>query len=103
MRGGVMKRSTIVRQFLIGLLAGLLLTPTTAQAQWTVYDPAQYALQVKKRIEEANRWIVTINQYAQMYEKAVQQVTTLTGILKTTEDLVIKQKNAIATMSNIGQ
>ncbi|MCI0554514.1 MAG: hypothetical protein L0287_26495, partial [Anaerolineae bacterium] len=78
--------------------------PTSvAYGQWTVYDPAQYTLQLEKKIEEANRWLKTISQYAQMYEKAVQQVTTLGGILKTTEDLVAKNKNMIATMSNIGQ
>jgi chromosome segregation ATPase len=98
-----MKRPAFARQFLIGLLIGALLMPTTAQAQWTVYDPAQYALQVKKKIEEATRWLETVRHYAEIYEKAAQQVTTLGGILKTTEDLVAKQRNMIATMSNIGQ
>ncbi|MGH9930121.1 MAG: hypothetical protein ACREA9_12990, partial [Pyrinomonadaceae bacterium] len=97
-------RSKLARQMLIGILLGLLvMPPQVAQAQWTVYDPAQYTLQLEKKIEEANRWLKTISQYAQMYEKAVQQVTTLGGILKTTEDLVAKNKNMIATMSNIGQ
>jgi chromosome segregation ATPase len=97
-------QSKLARQILIGVLLGLLvMPPQVAQAQWTVYDPAQYTLQLEKKIEEANRWLKTISQYAQMYEKAVQQVTTLGGILKTTEDLVAKNKNMIATMSNIGQ
>ena len=98
-----MKKLTFARHILIGLLAGALLMPSTIQAQWTVYDPAQYALQVKKKIDEANRWIETINQYARMYENAVRQVTTLGGVLKAADDLVAKQRNAIGTMSNIGQ
>lgn len=98
-----MRKPSLARQLLIGLLLGALLMPTTAQAQWTVYDPAQYALQIKKKIDEATRWLETVRHYAEIYEKAAQQVTTLGGILKTTEDLVAKQRNMIATMSNIGQ
>lgn len=98
-----MKRESLTRQMVIGIILGLFIAPSPAQAQWTVHDPAQYALQLKKKIEEANRWVETINQYSRMYEKAVQQVTTLAGILKTTEDLVAKQRNMIATMSSIGQ
>jgi chromosome segregation ATPase len=98
-----MRRGTFAKQFAIGIILGALIAHSTANGQWTVHDPAQYALQVKKKIEEANRWIVTVNQYARMYEKAVQQVTTLRGILRTTEDLVAKQRNMIATMSSIGQ
>lgn len=98
-----MRKPSLARQLLIGLLLGALLMPTTAQAQWTVYDPAQYALQIKKKIDEATRWLETVQHYAEIYEKAAQQVTTLGGILKTTEDLVAKQRNMIATMSNIGQ
>lgn len=98
-----MKKLNFARHVLIGLLAGALLMPSMILAQWTVYDPAQYAIQVKKKIEEANRWIETVNQYARMYENAVQQVTTLGGVLKAADDLVAKQRNAIGTMSNIGQ
>lgn len=98
-----MRKPPLARQLLIGLLLGALLMPTTAQAQWTVYDPAQYALQIKKKIDEATRWLETVRHYAEIYEKAAQQVTTLGGILKTTEDLVAKQRHMIATMSNIGQ
>ncbi len=91
-----MKSRHIRRQLLTGLLALLIIPPSVAQAQWTVHDPPQYVLQVKKRVEEANRWM-------QSYQKAVEQLTTLGGILKTTEELVTKQRNAITTMSSIGQ
>jgi len=53
-----MNRPTLARQICLGLLIGILITPTqTAQAQWTVFDPSQYALQVKKRLEEAERYV----------------------------------------------
>jgi hypothetical protein len=70
--------------------------PSVAHAQWTVYDPAQYTLQVSKKVEEANRWI-------QHYTNLVNQLTTLGGVLRAADDLVAKQKNAITTMSNIGR
>ena len=92
-----MNRPTLARQICLGLLIGILITPTqTAQAQWTVFDPSQYALQVKKRLEEAER-------YVKMFDNAVKQFTTLKGVLEQAEDLVAKQRNAITTMSNIGR
>lgn len=99
-----MNKTSLLRQLLIGLLFGsLIMSPSVAYGQWTVHDPVQYTLQIKKKIDEAKRWIDTVRHYSEMYEKAVQQVTTLGGILKTTENLVAKQRNMIATMSNIGQ
>jgi len=92
-----MKRKSLHYHFALGLLVvALILPPSVAQAQWTVYDPAQYALQVTKKVEEANRWL-------QHYTNLVQQLTTLKGVLDKAEDLVSKQKNAITTMSNIGR
>jgi len=92
-----MKKKSLLYRFALGLLVGvLIMPPSVANAQWTVYDPAQYTLQVTKKVEEANRWI-------QHYTNLVQQLTTLKGVLDKTEDLVSKQKNAITTMSNIGR
>src|SRR5215475_6545666 len=92
-----MNRPTLARQICLGLLIGILITPTqTAQAQWTVFDPSQYALQIKKRLEDAERHVKT-------FDNAVKQLTTLKGVLEKTEDMVAKQRNAITTMSNIGR
>ena len=98
------RRLTFMRQILIGLLLGLFIMPTPiAHAQWTVYDPAQYTLQWEKRIEEANRWIQTISHYARIYENAVQQLTTIKGVLTQAEKLVFHNSVWLATMSNIGR
>jgi chromosome segregation ATPase len=81
----------------VGLLIALMFVPTQfTQAQWTVFDPAQYELQVQKKLDEALRWVQTVNHYT-------EQLTRLKGILDLTEDLVAKQRNAIRTMSNIGR
>src|SRR6266545_2273614 len=91
------RRSCLPTQFLIGLLLGvLIMPPSTAQAQWTVYDPAQYALQIKKKLEEAQRHIQT-------FDNLVKQLTTLKGVLDKTEELVANQRNMVTTMSNIGR
>ena len=47
-----MRGKTLSLHLGIGLLLGLLIIPAPpAQAQWTVFDPTQYALQVQKKIE----------------------------------------------------
>src|SRR5262245_50418407 len=92
-----MRKKSMLYHLNLGLLVGvLIMPPSVAQAQWTVFDPAQYTLQIAKKVEEANRWI-------QHRTNLVQQLTTLKGVLEKTEDLVAKQKNAITTMSNIGR
>jgi hypothetical protein len=92
-----MRKKSLLHHFALGLLIGILIMPSpVAYAQWTVFDPSQYALQVAKKVEEANRWI-------KHYTNLVQQLTTLGGVLKAADDLVAKQKNAITTMSNIGR
>lgn len=81
-----------------------------AQAQWTVFDPSQYVLQVEKKIEEAARWVETINHYISMYEKAAQQyqkmvesVTSLRGILDKAEEQIMRHKLLITTYATLGR
>ncbi len=91
------KKKSLLYQIIIGLLIGALLMPLqTAQAQWTVYDPAQYTLQVSKKLEEAARWV-------NHYQKLVEQLTSLKGVLAKAEDLVGKENATLATMANIGR
>lgn len=81
-----------------------------AQAQWTVFDPSQYALQVAKKIEEAARWVETINHYVQTYEQALRQyekmvesVANLRGILDKVDEQVMRHKQLITTYATIGR
>lgn len=90
------------------LIIGLDVRPVSAQ--WTVFDPSQYALQVAKKIEEAARWVETINHYIQMYENAVRQyekmvesVTNLRGILDKVDEQIMRHKKLITTYSNLGR
>jgi P-type conjugative transfer protein TrbJ len=91
-----------VRQIILGailssIFIGIDVRP--AQAQWTVFDPSQYALQVAKKIEEAARWVETINHYIETYEQSVRQyekmvesVTNLRGILDKVDEQVMRHK-----------
>lgn len=79
-------------------------------AQWTVFDPSQYALQLSKKIEEATRWMETINHYISMYENAVKQyekmvesVANLRGILDKVDEQVMRHKQLITTYSQLGK
>ena len=93
---------------LSSLLIGIDVRPV--QAQWTVFDPSQYALQVAKKIEEAARWVETINHYIQTYEQAVRQyekmvesVTNLRGILDKVDEQIMRHKQLITTYATLGR
>ena len=102
-----------VRQMILGvvfssILIGIDVRPV--QAQWTVFDPSQYALQVAKKIEEAARWVETINHYISMYENAVRQyqkmvesVTNLRGILDKVDEQIMRHKQLITTYATLGR
>jgi len=93
---------------LSSLLIGIDVRPV--QAQWTVFDPSQYALQVAKKVEEAARWVETINHYIQIYENAVRQyekmvesVTNLRGILDKVDEQIMRHKQLITTYATLGR
>ena len=90
------------------VVAALLVTtsplPTKAQIfGGIVHDPVNYALQVEKRVEEAARWVQTLDHYIRIYENAVRQLTTLTGVLKTAEQHLGFDKDMLTTISSIGK
>src|SRR5258708_23401155 len=94
------------RVLVVVVVMTTLLPTQPARAQilgGVVYDPTNYALQVEKRVEEAARWVQTIDHYARMYENAVRQLTTLTGVLKTAEQHLGFHKETLTTISSIGK
>ena len=93
----------LFKHLMLGLLLGVLLSPTTIQAQWTVFDPAQYALQIERQIEEANRWLERVRQYSEEINKLAEQLSTMKGVLGQAEKLVLHNNNLTRTMAQIGQ
>lgn len=96
-----MKRN--FKHLMLGLLIGLVLMPSSAQAQWTVFDPAQYSLQIERQIEEANRWLERVKQYSEEINKLTEQLSTMKGVLGQAEKLVLHNANLTRTMAQIGQ
>jgi len=101
-------RQTILGIVLSSILIGIDVRPV--RAQWTVFDPSQYALQVAKKIEEAARWVETINHYISMYQNAVKQyekmvesVTNLRGILDKVDEQIMRHKQLITTYATLGR
>ena len=68
-----------IKHLLLGLLIGILLTPITVQAQWTVFDPAQYSLQIERQIEEANRWLERVRSLSGVESAALADNRVLGG------------------------
>ena len=93
----------LIRCLLLGVLIGDFLLPSTAQAQWTVFDPAQYSLQIERQIEEANRWLERVKQYSEEINKLAEQLSTMKGVLGQAEKLVLHNANLTRTMAQIGQ
>jgi len=93
----------ICRQLLLGILVGVILSPSTAQAQFTVFDPAQYSLQIERQIEEANRWLERVKHYSDEINKLAEQLSTMRGVLGQAEKLVLHNDNLTRTMAQMGQ
>ena len=86
------------------LLIGLVIIPAQpAQAQWTVFDPTQYALQVQKKLEEATRWVETVQHYATMVDKTIQQLSTMQGVLRTVDEHLAQNVRLVRLISSVGQ
>jgi predicted nucleic acid-binding Zn-ribbon protein len=93
----------LLKHLLLGLLIGALLSPASIQAQWTVFDPAQYSLQIQRQVEEANRWLERVRQYSEEINKLAEQLSTMKGLLGQAEKLVLHNANLTRTMAQIGQ
>jgi chromosome segregation ATPase len=93
----------VIKRVLLGILLGAILTPATTQAQFTVFDPAQYALQIERQLEEANRWLERVKHHTDQINKMVEQIATMKGVLSQAEKLVLHNANLTRTMAQIGQ
>ncbi len=93
----------VLRNLLLGLLIGIILAPSTAKAQFTVFDPAQYTLQIERQIEEANRWLERVKHYSEEINKLAEQLSTMKGVLGQAEKLVLHNANLTRTMAQLGQ
>jgi len=89
-----------LREMLCGLLIGLLIMPAQpAQAQWPTFDATAYAQRIKSEIKRAKEWVDTIRHYQMLYTNAVEQLTTLGGVLERVDKELAKDKE-MARLTN---
>src|ERR1051326_3775053 len=97
-------RNRLLRYAIVGVLVGMLIVPAApVNAQFTVWDPTNYALQLAKKIEEANRWLETVRHYATMVDKMIQQLTTMQGVLRNVDEQLARNVRLVRFISNVGQ
>ena len=98
------------RQILLGLVIGSLFAQgQPAQAQFTVYDPTNHATQLTKMVQEAARWVETVNHYLEeikkyqtMIDNQIEQITRLGNILKTVDEQLARHRKLINTVAGFG-
>jgi chromosome segregation ATPase len=93
----------ITYYLVVGLLIGFLMVPPPVQAQMTVWDPTNYGLQLAKKIEEANRWLETLQHYATMVDKTIQQLTTMKGVLETLHTELDRHMRLVRFINSVSQ
>jgi hypothetical protein len=78
-----MRGKSLVKEILCGLLLGALLIASAqpAQAQWATFDSPAYTQRIKSEIKRIQEWAQKVQQYQMLYTNAVQQLSTLGGIL----------------------
>ncbi|HZS44217.1 MAG TPA: hypothetical protein VFC63_03890 [Blastocatellia bacterium] len=97
-----MRKASRIHQIMLGLMIGLILLPPPAQA-FPVFDIAAYAQRIKSELNRLQEWAVTIKHYQDMFDKAVQQWTTMKGILQTVDDTLAKYKELALIANDLGQ
>ena len=101
-----MKNLKFIHQLAIALvLSSFLMFPAAqpTRAQFATFDATNFALQVERKIEEANRWLQKVQQYTAMYQKAIEQVSSLNGILSIVDEQITKNKRLVEGWAAVGR
>ena len=88
---------------IMGVVLAALLLPAPTYAQFAVYDPVNNINQIKSFFQDLQHWVETIQQYEQTYLNAVNQLTSMKGILKNAEQMLAFDSKMRTTMSALGQ
>lgn len=126
-----MRKPSRLTQTILGLLIGILLTSTTAQAipvevvhdnSWTslkqVIEATKQTIEQTKltanselsRIEQlaehaqtAKRWLETVEHYTKVINEDIRRFTSLKGILEVTEEKLGLDDDTLKALADIGQ
>jgi predicted nucleic acid-binding Zn-ribbon protein len=98
-------RNKLLREILCGLLlGGLLVAPAQpVQAQWATFDATAYGQRIKSEIKRAQEWAQKVQQYQQLYTNAINQLTTLKGVLQTVDKQLAKNLKLACLTNDIAE
>jgi hypothetical protein len=96
-----MRVKSLYRELLLGLLLGLLIAPP-AQAMWPTFDGPAYTQRMKTEIRQILEWADKIAKWEMRIVNAIQQLTTLRGMLSLAEGELAKDKEMARLTNDIG-
>jgi chromosome segregation ATPase len=99
----MMERKSLLREMLCGLLLGLLILPAQPAQAFPVFDAPAHAQRIKSELNRLREWTEKIRQYQQLYQNAVQQYTTLRGVLQTVDRQLAKNMQLAHLTNDIGE
>ena len=99
-----MRKKSLFYQFTFGLLIGALIAPAQpVQAQWATFDATAYSQRIKSEIKRAQEWTQKIQQYQMLYTNAIQQLTTLRGVLQIADKQLAKDMETARLTNDIAE
>lgn len=97
-----MGRKSLFYQLTLGLLIGALIAPAQpAQAQWATFDATAYGQRIKAELTRAREWVAEVQRYQTMFQNAVQQLTTLRGVLQIVDKQLARDMETARLTSDI--
>src|SRR5262249_44737962 len=98
-----MTRKTLFREALCGLLIGLFLMPAQPAQAFPVFDAPAHAQRIKAELKRAQEWAEKVKQYQQLYTNAVNQLTTLRGVLQRVDKELAKNLELAQLTNDISE
>ncbi|HZS47941.1 MAG TPA: hypothetical protein VFC63_22920 [Blastocatellia bacterium] len=98
-----MRKGSLLHRFVLGTIIGLVLVPAQPAEAFPVIDITAYGQRIQMELHRLQEWAQTIQHYQAMFDKAVQQWTTMKGILQTVDQTLAKYKELALVANDVGQ
>jgi hypothetical protein len=98
-----MTKRSLLRETLCGLVIGLLIIPAQSAQAFPTFDAAAYTQRIKSEISRVREWVEKVRQYQTLYTNAVQQLTTLRGVLERIDKELAKDMETARLTNDISE
>lgn len=98
-----MTKRSLLQETLCGLVIGLLIMPAQSAQAFPTFDAAAYTQRVKSEISRVREWVEKVRQYQMLYTNAVQQLTTLRGVLEIVDKELAKDMETARLTNDISE